>query len=215
MHIQENRIKSRVPVLDRVEETDNAMDDDANNLIGEGEANEQIWVRQAQRGDRQAFGELVRQHRAGVIQVIYRMCGDANLAEDAAQETFIRAWQYLHKYQPRAPFRNWLYRIATNSAVNLLRREREMVDVEDLPLTSPEMGPEATAEAQERAERVRQAVLALPEASRSVLVLREYSGFAYQDIADTLEIPIGTVMSRLNYARKRLRELLMPYLEVQ
>jgi RNA polymerase sigma-70 factor (ECF subfamily) len=171
-------------------------------------------ITQAQRGDRQAFGELVRHHREGVINVVYRMCGDANLAEDAAQEAFIRAWQHLPNYQPRSPFRNWVYRIATNAARDVLRRERETVDVDELPLAASDEGPEAITEREERGERVRQAVLALPPAGREVLVLREYEGLSYREIADTLGIPIGTVMSRLNYARNHLRKSLAPYLEV-
>jgi RNA polymerase sigma-70 factor (ECF subfamily) len=168
-------------------------------------------ITQAQRGDRRAFGELVRCHRKGVINVVYRMCGDSNLAEDAAQEAFIRAWKHLPNYRPRSPFRNWVYRIATNAALDALRRERATVDADDLPLASSEAGPEASLEAEEKSTRVKQAVLALPEASRAAVILREYEGLSYKEIADTLGIPIGTVMSRLNYARKRLREALMPY----
>ena len=171
-------------------------------------------ITQAQQGDRRAFGELVRCHREGVINVVYRMCGDANLAEDAAQEAFIRAWQHLPAYRPRSPFRNWVYRIATNVAIDVQRRERETVDIDALPLVAPDTNPEATVEGQERGERVRQAVLALPPAGRAVLVLREYEGLSYREIADTLGIPVGTVMSRLNYARNRLRESLAPELEV-
>jgi RNA polymerase sigma-70 factor (ECF subfamily) len=171
-------------------------------------------ITQAQQGDRQAFGELVRRHREGVVNVVYRMCGDANLAEDAAQEAFIRAWQHLPGYRPQSPFRNWVYRIATNVALDMLRRERETVDIDALSLAASDEGPEATVEGRERGEQVRQAVLALPPASRAVLVLREYEGLSYREIADMLGIPIGTVMSRLSYARNRLRESLTPYLEV-
>ena len=171
-------------------------------------------ITQAQQGDRRAFGELVRCHREGVVNVVYRLCGDVNLAEDAAQEAFIRAWQHLPSYRPRSPFRNWVYRIATNVALDSLRRERETVDIDALPLATSDEGPEATVESKERGERVRQAVLALPSASRAVLVLREYEGLSYREIADTLDIPMGTVMSRLNYARNRLRQSLAPYLEV-
>ena len=89
--------------------------------------NELDLITQAQQGDRRAFGELVRRHREGVINVVYRMCGDANLAEDAAQEAFIRAWQHLHNYRPRSPFRNWVYRIALNVAIDDLRRTKETV----------------------------------------------------------------------------------------
>ena len=171
-------------------------------------------VTRAQQGDREAFSELVRCHREGVINVVYRMCGDAGLAEDAAQEAFIRAWQHLASYQPRSPFRNWVYRIAANVALDVLRREKETVDVDAVPVAAPGLGPEAALIEKERAERVRQAVLALPPASRAVLVLREYEGLSYQEIAYTLDIPMGTVMSRLNYARNRIRESLAAYLEV-
>ncbi len=170
-------------------------------------------IRQAQRGDRRAFGELVRRHREGTINVVYRMCGDAALAEEAAQEAFIRAWTNLPKYKPRSPFRNWLYRIAVNVARDALRRERPSVDMDSVVVASPERGPEAAAEVEESSQRVRQAVLNLPPASRSVLVLREYENLSYREIADTLGIPIGTVMSRLNYARGLLRQTLTPYME--
>jgi RNA polymerase sigma-70 factor (ECF subfamily) len=103
-----------------------------------------------------------------------------------------------------------LYRIAVNTAVDMLRKEKRILPgaVEDLRLTDPQPGPEAIAANSERAETVQEAVLALPDASRAVLVLREYQGLSYQEIAETLDIPVGTVMSRLNYARKLLREKL-------
>jgi RNA polymerase sigma-70 factor (ECF subfamily) len=170
-------------------------------------------ITRAQQGDRQAFGELVRRHRAGVVNVVYRMSGDANLAEDAAQEAFIRAWQHLSGYRPRSPFRNWLYRIATNAALDALRREKQTVDVDGLQLAASSEGPEATVEGLERAERVQEAVAALPPASRAVLVLREYEGLSYREIAETLEVPMGTVMSRLSYARSVLLKSLTPYVE--
>ena len=171
-------------------------------------------VAQAQQGDRNAFSELVRQHRQGVINVVYRMCGDAELAEDAAQDAFIKAWQNLHRYQPRSPFRNWLYRIATNTALDLLRRNRETIDIENVPVRTSQPGPEAMAVSQERAVLIQNAILDLPPASRSVLILREYEGLSYLEIAEILSIPLGTVMSRLNYARKQLRHSLKILLEV-
>ncbi len=175
---------------------------------------ESLLIKQAQTGDRWAFGELVRRHREGVVNVVYRMCGDAALAEDAAQECFIRAWQHLHSYRPRSAFRNWLYRIATNCAISELRRAKPMVDVDDHPLSDDRRGPEASAAQRERAAAVQAAILALPAAGRSTLILREYEGLSYRDIAETLGIPIGTVMSRLNYARRRLRDALAGYMEV-
>lgn len=170
-------------------------------------------VMRAKHGDRGAYSELVRQHQAGVINVVYRMCGDSQLAEDAAQEAFIRAWQKLDKYQPRSAFRNWLYRIATNAALDMLRKDKDEVDIEIVPIVSARPGPEGSLETSQRAERVKQAVLSLPPASRSVLVLREYEGFSYREISETLGIPTGTVMSRLNYGRNLLREQLSPLME--
>src|SRR5262245_64853240 len=93
-------------------------------------------VIRAQNGERSAFSELVRIHARGVFNVVYRMCGDALIAEDAAQETFLRAWQNLPSYRPSTPLRNWLYRIAFNAGMDMLRKERHIVpdDIEDLPL---------------------------------------------------------------------------------
>lgn len=174
------------------------------------QANEIELVTRAQAGDRNAFSELVRNYGQGVVHVIYRMCGDQQVAEDAAQETFIQAWLRLGSFRPGTSLRNWLYRIAVNTAIDMLRKEKRILPdaVEELQLQDPRPGPEALATNSERAAKVQEAVLSLPEASRAVLVLREYEGLSYQEIADALEIPVGTVMSRLNYARKLLREKL-------
>ncbi|HSL31802.1 MAG TPA: sigma-70 family RNA polymerase sigma factor [Anaerolineales bacterium] len=173
-------------------------------------AQETELVRLAQNGDRNAFGELVRIHAPGVRNVIYRMCGDVHIAEDAAQETFIRAWLHLASYRPGQPLRNWLFRIGVNAAMDMLRQQKRIApeDMDELQLKDPQPGPEGRLSQSERAALVQQAVLSLPDASRAVLVLREYEGLSYHEIADTLNIPAGTVMSRLNYARKLLKEKL-------
>ena len=183
-------------------------------LESQGHIIESDLITRAQQGDRWAFGELVKQHRQGVINVVYRMCGDFNTAEDAAQEAFVRAWQHLDKYKPRAAFRSWLYKIALNTAHNIMRSEKQMVNVDDLVTKDTNPGPEKSIEQAERTRIVQHAVLSLPQASRSVLVLREYESLSYREIADTLDIPIGTVMSRLSYARQLLRKSLAGLLEV-
>jgi RNA polymerase sigma-70 factor (ECF subfamily) len=146
------------------------------------------------------------------VNVVYRMCGDVELAEDAAQDAFIQAWLNLLSFRPGTSLRNWLYRIAVNAALDVLRREPKtpFADVESLSMADPLAGPEAIFLKKERAVIVQQAILSLAETSRAVLVLREYGGLSYQEIASTLDIPLGTVMSRLNYARDRLKELLVP-----
>jgi RNA polymerase sigma-70 factor, ECF subfamily len=167
----------------------------------------------AQAGDRAAFSELVSQYHGRVVNVVYRMCGEPGLAEDAAQVAFLNAWQRLPQFRPGSSFRSWLYRIALNAAVDMLRRERPQVNLEQLSLADPKLAPEANLEAQEQIRQVRRAILALPEASRAVLVLKEYEGLSYREIGETLDIPLGTVMSRLNYARNLLAERLRGYLE--
>jgi len=174
------------------------------------QANEIELVTRAQDGDRNAFSELVRIHSRGVLNVIYRMCGDMQVAEDAAQETFIQAWMKLKSYRPQSSLRNWLYRIAVNTAIDMLRKDKRILpgEIEDMNLRDSEPGPEALVASAERTEVVQEAVLTLPDASRAVLVLREFEGLSYQEISEALEIPVGTVMSRLNYARKLLKEKL-------
>ncbi len=164
----------------------------------------------AQQGDRNAFGELVRRHYQGMVRVVYQMCGDAALAEDATQEAFIRAWVNLPSFQPTAPIRSWLYRIAINAALDVLRKKPEIsIEEEQVSMiTDQNAGPESALMEKERTAMIQQAMKDLPEASRSVLVLREYGELSYQEISKVLDIPIGTVMSRLNYARNRLREIL-------
>lgn len=164
-------------------------------------------------GDTAAFGELVQRYRDSVVNVVYRISGDPNLAEEATQEAFVRAWQKLGSYRRDSSFRSWVYRIAINAALDCLRRRKDTVGVDLNTFVDGKDGPEAEFIKQERARQVQSAVLGLPENSRSVLVLREYEGLSYREIADTLGIPMGTVMSRLNYARQHLRRTLAPYLE--
>ena len=179
--------------------------------------NETELVFRAKNGERNAFSELVCIHAQGVRNVIYRMYGNTQIAEDAAQETFIQAWLHLPSYRPQMSLRNWLYRIAVNAATDMLRKEKRILPgaFEDLQLSDPQPGPEAVAFQEERTALIQKAVLSLPDACRPVLVLREYEGFSYQEIADALEIPVGTVMSRLNYARKLLRNNLEQKLFLQ
>jgi RNA polymerase sigma-70 factor (ECF subfamily) len=171
---------------------------------------ETTLIELAQRGDRNAFGELVRRYHPGVVLVVYRLCGDAGLAEDMAQETFLRAWLNLTTFHPQSPLRNWLYRIAVNGALDVLRRKPEetLENEETLMLPDQAACPETALIEKEKVAQLQQAMHSLPEAARSVLILREYGGLSYQEIASVLDVPVGTVMSRLNYARNRLRELL-------
>jgi RNA polymerase sigma-70 factor (ECF subfamily) len=171
----------------------------------QGVTDEQL-VAGSRQGDKDAFGELVRRYQGLAVGIAFRMTGDGMLAEDAAQDAFLRAWQRLSSFQTRGPgsFRAWLCRIVTNATIDRLRKARPTVPLEGIPLTGSSSLSD-TYLRQEKAEEVRAAILRLPEASRVTLILREYEGLSYREIADALDIPIGTVMSRLNYARTKLR----------
>ena len=136
------------------------------------QSNAMELVASAQGGDRNAFSELVRLHAQDVMHVVYRMCGQLQIAEDAAQETFIQAWLRLPAYRPTASFQSWLYRIAINAAIDMLRKEKRILPhaVEELDLVDAQPGPEAQFASSERSQLVQEAVLALPEASRAVKV---------------------------------------------
>jgi RNA polymerase sigma-70 factor (ECF subfamily) len=170
-------------------------------------------VRNAQNGDRDAFCELVRRYRPLAVNVVFRMGGDAMLAEDAAQTAFLRAWEKLAEYRSSGSFRAWILRIAVHAAVDAMRRQKPEADLPAAGERSSADRVEETVERSEAARRVRSAVMDLPEASRAVLVLKEFQDCSYREIADVLEIPIGTVMSRLHYARSILAERLRPEAE--
>lgn len=182
-------------------------------LKGNGEMDDRDLIARAQQGDRQAFTELVTRHQAGIVSLTYRMCGDLRLAEDAAQEAFVRLWQNLDNYKPQYAFRGWLYRIAANAALDSLRRERPTAVLDPLSMADPGLSPERSVEENQRAAQVRRAISQLSPALRMVLILREYQELSYQEIADALDIPVGTVMSRLNSARAQLRHELSVLLE--
>jgi len=179
----------------------------AASLVTWQQCTEAQLVARSQQGNKDAFGELVRRYQRLVVGITYRMSGDAMLAEDASQDAFLRAWQRLDRFEYRGAgsFRAWLCRIATNITVDRLRKVRPTVQLETLPLPGGVRPDEAHLRSEET-QAVRAAVLRLPAASRAALILREYEGLSYREIAEALSIPIGTVMSRLNYARRKLRQ---------
>ncbi|MDH7486943.1 MAG: sigma-70 family RNA polymerase sigma factor [Anaerolineae bacterium] len=176
-------------------------------VVGMATLTEGQLVARSQQGDKEAFTELVRRYQRLAISIAYRMSGDAMLAEDAAQEAFLRAWQRLASFEHRGAgsFRAWLCRIVTNMTTDLLRKAHLTAPMEALSLPGGVCPDEAHLR-QEQAQAVQAAILRLPEASRATLILREYEGLSYREISEALGIPMGTVMSRLNYARNRLRE---------
>lgn len=168
-------------------------------------------------GEAAALAALVERHHSPLLGYLYRLVGgDRPLAEDLCQETFLRLMQQ-RSYHLDRPFKPWLYAIATNlagdhyksAAVSRALRQSEAEAPTQEPCdTSP--GPEAAALAAEQGREIGAALGRLGEEYRVALLLRFYSGFSLQEIADTLHIPLGTVKSRLSVGTHRLREMLAP-----
>ncbi len=185
-------------------------------------SDEELMLR-FRRGETEVFGGLVRRYERELYGYLRRYLGDESLAEDVFQNTFLQVYLKSDQYEAGRPFRPWLYTIATNQAIDSLRRGNrhqvlslqqaaESAGSEDLPglvnaLQSRGPGPLDALSEQERRERVRASVDRLPELLRSVLVLAYYQGLKYREIAQILDIPVGTVKSRLHAALARLQEL--------
>lgn len=177
---------------------------------------EAILLARSRAGDKAAFGALAERYSSFAIGVAYRMTGNSQLAEDLAQEAFIKAWRKLPQFRGDCSFKVWLGRIVTNTTLDYLRRQNpeQPLDEATLPAPPAEEAPLRHLEQEEMRQLVRQAVLSLPAQCRIALILREYEGLSYREISETLDIPMGTVMSRLHYARQLLREKLAPLLEL-
>jgi RNA polymerase sigma-70 factor (ECF subfamily) len=175
------------------------------------------------KGQSEAFGELVRRYERELYGYLRRYLGDATMAEDVFQNTFLQLYVKSNQYEPGRPVRPWLYTIATNQAIDALRRngrhqalsldqgrdEQANGDVRSLleALESRGPGPADLAHSQESKERIRASVDRLPDFLRQVLLLAYYQGLKYREIADILGIPVGTVKSRLHAALVKLQEV--------
>ena len=174
---------------------------------------ESVWLDAARRGDQEAFGELVRIYEKRVFALTSRMCRNPDDAAEAAQDAFLAAWQGLPKFRGVRSFATWLYRLASNACVDLLRRENrrqaDSLDEAALDLPSTEPSPQESAERKELREQVEDGLRQLSPDYRAVLVLREIHQLRYDEIAQALSLDVGTVKSRINRGRKRLREILL------
>lgn len=159
--------------------------------------------------DRAAFGELVRRHQAFVHGAALRITRDPILAEDLAQDAFVRAFKARDRFRGDAAVRTWLYRIATNLALNAVTRTREKPVLTDEHLVAAVApGPAEAVVDDDQRRWVRGAVDRLPAVYRDALVLYEYEDLSYEAIATRLEIPVNTVRTRIFRARAELRRML-------
>lgn len=168
-------------------------------------------VARAQRGDVAAFSELVARYQNRIYRFLVRLTRSPDDALELTQETFLNAYQALAHWRPEARFTTWLFRIARNQAIDWLRRTKrvEFVALEegqDLHVADSGPTPEAALESTQRLQGLEWALARLPAEHREILLLREIEELSYEDIAEVLDIGMGTVKSRLARARARLME---------
>lgn len=176
-------------------------------------------VARARNGDHEAFRTLVERYQGRAYRLAARLLGDPELARDAVQEGFLKAYGSLDRFEGRSGFYTWLYRLVFNLCIDMKRRDRSNRHVEwddevarqatsgSADSAMPE--PDADLSRSELRESLSRAIGQLPEDSRRTLLLREVDGLSYAEIARALGIPKGTVMSRLHHARRRVRQLLI------
>jgi RNA polymerase sigma-70 factor (ECF subfamily) len=175
---------------------------------------EQQWVRLARAGDDHAFAALVEAYQSPIYNLCYRMLGEAGEAEDAAQETFLRAYSQLASYDSARPFKTWLFSIASHHCIDRLRKRRLTwlsID-DDLPphpaLQEQAPGPEEASVRREQSEALQALLGRLPPDDRAVVVMRYWYDLSYEEIAESTRTTVSAVKSRLHRARGHLGEML-------
>ena len=186
----------------------------------ESSAEDEAAIREVLAGDTNAFARLERKYRRIVTFLVRKMVSQQDDVEDLVQDTFVKAYQALPSFQFEYPFSRWLYKIASNRCIDYLRRRRFAMVSLDQPVTSREGSdyvweprdsgptPEAVVLSQERAAMIRDALAAMPAKYQEVIRMRHDEELEYQEIADKLGQPLGTVKANLSRARKRLVVLL-------
>jgi RNA polymerase sigma-70 factor (ECF subfamily) len=185
---------------------------------------DQTLVEQVQRGDKQAFDVLVLKYQNKIIQLVNRYVHDSDEARDVAQEAFIKAYRAIDRFRGDSAFYTWLYRIAINTAKNYLvasgrRPPRSDIDAQDAEQYEGAAGlkeyatPERLLLKDEIQAAIAEAIDALPDDLRTAITLRELEGLSYEEIAQTMDCPIGTVRSRIFRARDAIDTRLKPLLD--
>ena len=189
------------------------------------EEREEVLVRRSRRGDLKAYDDLVRRYQERIYATIYHMTSNHEDANDLAQESFIKAFQALGSFKGGSSFYTWLYRIAVNKSINFLkqRKNRTHMSLNDLDFNAehdPDLmalishkTPQRDAGLNELQEKLNAALLKLSEQHRLVVVLHDVQGQSHEEIAKVMDCNIGTVRSRLFYARQQLQSELADYLK--
>jgi RNA polymerase sigma-70 factor (ECF subfamily) len=189
-------------------------------MSNHGNEEDRMLIVRAKGGDSQAYESLVRKYQKSIYYLCHRMTGAHQSADDLSQETFVKAYFSLPKFKEEMNFFTWIRKIAVNSTLNYLKvRKREKPLVENHDFSSHNPGSQSSEMPQERLERIhmvkkfKQALDLLPADQRAIFVLRVFEHQSYKDIAQILNIPEGTVMSRLSRARQKLRQEMAEYVE--
>lgn len=172
-------------------------------------SDEEQFVQRAASGDERAYGKLVQAYQSRVFNFVRSMVRNDEVAEDITQESFVKAFFSLKRLQNPGSFKSWLFRIANNNTLDWLRRKKfQLVDVDEQIHESyvDVRNPESGAIEEERLQHVRQALNKLKPDQKAILVMCDLQGLSYADIAEVLNVPFGTVQSRIFYARKKLKE---------
>lgn len=167
-------------------------------------------VKASARGDQDAFRRLVERYRRLVLHVAFRSMGDMSLAEDVAQEAFIKVYRGLPNYRHEKPFVHWLHRVVGNTVLDELRRRRPVVSLDGMeqPPASNADDPQDVADQHGVQQAVREAIATLPPRYRDIITLQAFHELTYEEISQALNLPLGTVMWRLNMAKRLLRKRL-------
>ncbi len=176
-------------------------------------------IKEVLKGDHNAFGEIVEIYKEKVFQLCYRMLGNRHEAEDMAQEAFVRAYVNIHTFNIKLKFSTWLYRIATNLCIDRIRKKKpdyhldaEVAGTEGLTMYSQiaadTVMPEEELESLELQDTVQKEILKLPEKYRTVIVLKYIEELSLKEISEILDLPIGTIKTRIHRGREALRKQL-------
>jgi RNA polymerase sigma-70 factor (ECF subfamily) len=183
--------------------------------------NDILLVKECQAGDKSAYDKLVQRYKRQIYQLAFQLSGSHYHAHEISQETFIQLYHSIKKFKGKSKFSTWLHRLTINFSINYLKKESRyehthleeeiIADNDRSPIQRLVNNPVDEVEANELAQNIIKAMESLPLKEKIVLVLRNQQGLSYKEIAKTINCPIGTVMSRLNGARRRLRDQLKDY----
>jgi RNA polymerase sigma-70 factor (ECF subfamily) len=172
------------------------------------------WIEQARAGDQVAFGRLVTAYQTPIYNLAYRMLGNANEAEEAAQEAFLRAYTHLRSYDPQRPFRSWLFSIASHYCIDQLRKRRiTWLSFKDeiappAQMTGNHPKPESAVMQHEQEEYIQHLLNELSPTDRAAITLLYWYDYSYVEIAEALNLTVSAVKSRLFRARRALAEMM-------